>query len=57
MRPLPQFYSDQFNTTTVGGQQVVGVLGSLSAPPVTPLMVPSNPRDSGVRPDAASRSR
>jgi hypothetical protein len=41
---LPQFYNDRFNTTTVGGQQVVGVKASATAS-VVPLMVPSNPRD------------
>ncbi|MEY4089149.1 MAG: Ferrichrome-iron receptor precursor [Verrucomicrobiota bacterium] len=41
---LPQFYNDQFNTTTVGGQTVVGVRATAGAA-VTPLLVPSDPRD------------
>ena len=41
---LPQFYNDQFNTTTVSGVQVVGVRAAAGAT-VTPLMVPSDPRD------------
>lgn len=41
---LPQFYNDQFNTTTVGGQTVVGVRASASAA-VAPLLVASDPRD------------
>jgi hypothetical protein len=41
---LPQFYNDQFNTTTVGGQTVVGVRATAGAS-VTPLLVPSDPRD------------
>jgi hypothetical protein len=41
---LPQFYNDQFNTTTVGGQQVVGVKASATAA-VAPFMVLSNPAD------------
>lgn len=45
---LPQFYNDQFNTTTVNGQQVVGIKANPSAP-VTPFMVPSDPLD----PDSA----
>jgi hypothetical protein len=43
---LPQFYNDQFNTTTVGGQTVVGVR-AIPGGPVTPLLVPSDPRDPG----------
>ena len=39
---LPQFYNDQFNTTTVGGQTVVGVRPTATAA-VTPLLVPSDP--------------
>ena len=41
----PIFYNDEFNTTTVNGQQVVATKsgsGSLS-----PLMVPSNPANAG----------
>lgn len=41
---LPQFYNDQFNTTTVSGQTVVGVKANASAS-VVPLLVPSDPRD------------
>ncbi|WP_414663930.1 TonB-dependent receptor plug domain-containing protein [Horticoccus sp. 23ND18S-11] len=41
---LPQFYNDQFNTTTVGGQTVVGVKANASAS-VAPFLVPSNPAD------------
>ena len=41
---LPQFYNDQFNTTTVGGQTVVGVRVTAGAA-VTPLLVASNPLD------------
>jgi outer membrane receptor protein involved in Fe transport len=41
---LPQFYNDQFNTTTVGGQTVVGVKANATAT-VTPFLVPSDPRD------------
>ncbi len=40
---LPQFYNDQFTTTTVGGQAVVGVKGANGA--ITPLLVPSDPKD------------
>ncbi len=39
---LPQFYNDQFNTTTVNGQTVVGVRAAAGAA-VTPLLVPSDP--------------
>ena len=39
---LPQFYNDQFNTTTVGGQTVVGVRAAAGGA-VTPLLVPSDP--------------
>jgi hypothetical protein len=42
---LPQFYNDQFNTTTVGGETVVAVK-SAAGGSVTPLLVLSNPRDS-----------
>ncbi len=38
----PQFYNDQFNTTTVGGQTVVGVRATPGGS-VTPLLVPSDP--------------
>ena len=41
---LPQFYNDQFNTTTVGGQSVVGVRATAGGA-VTPLLVPSDPRN------------
>ncbi len=41
---LPQFYNDKFNTTTVGGQTVVGVRAAAGAA-ITPLLVPSDPRD------------
>ena len=41
---LPQFYNDQFNTTSVGGQTVVGVKASATAS-VVPLMVRSVPSD------------
>jgi outer membrane receptor protein involved in Fe transport len=39
---VPQYYNDQFNTTTVGGQSVVAVKtgGTLA-----PFLVPSNPLD------------
>ncbi len=46
---LPQFYNDQFNTITVGGQTVVGVKASAAAS-VAPFMVPSNPLDPGSVP-------
>ncbi len=39
---LPQFYNDQFNTMTVGGQEVVAIREGTST---TPLMVPSDPLD------------
>jgi len=38
----PQYYNDQFNTTTVGGRQVVAVRTGTS---VAPLLVPSDPLD------------
>jgi outer membrane receptor protein involved in Fe transport len=41
---LPQFYNDQFNTTTVNGQTVVGVRAAAGGT-VTPLLVPSDPRN------------
>ncbi len=41
---LPQFYNDQFNTTTVGGQQVVGIKATPTSA-VAPFMVLSDPRD------------
>jgi outer membrane receptor protein involved in Fe transport len=41
---LPQFYNDQFNTTTVGGQAVVGVRATPGAT-ITPLLVLSDPRN------------
>ena len=41
---LPQFYNDQFNTTTVGGQTVVGVRATPGGA-VTPLLVRADPRD------------
>jgi len=43
---LPQFYNDQFNTTTVGGQTVVGVRATAGGA-VTPLLVPSEPGNPG----------
>ncbi len=43
---LPQFYNDQFNTTTVGGQSVVGVKANASAS-VVALMVPADPTSAG----------
>ena len=45
---LPQFYNDQFNTTTLNGQTVVGVKANASAA-IVPLMVPSDP----LNPDSA----
>ncbi|MFM7751738.1 MAG: hypothetical protein ACKPB0_15110, partial [Opitutaceae bacterium] len=41
---LPQFYNDQFNTTTVAGQTVVG-LRAAAGGAITPLLVPSDPRN------------
>jgi hypothetical protein len=41
---LPQFYNDQFNTTTVGTQTVVGVRTSAGGS-VTPLLVATDPRN------------
>jgi outer membrane receptor protein involved in Fe transport len=41
---LPQFYNDQFNTTTINGQTVVGVRATPGGT-VTPLLVPSDPRN------------
>ena len=46
---LPQFYNDQFNTTTVGGQTVVGVKANAGAS-ITPLLVPSDPLDPASAP-------
>ena len=46
---LPQFYNDQFNTTTVGGQTVVGVRPTANAA-ITPLLVPSDPRNPASAP-------
>ena len=46
---LPQFYNDQFNTTTVGGQTVVGVRPTANAA-ITPLLVPSVPRNPASAP-------
>ncbi len=40
---LPQFYNDQFNTTTVGGQQVVAIKSTSGA--LSPLLVPSDPQN------------
>jgi outer membrane receptor protein involved in Fe transport len=40
---LPQFYNDQFNTTTVAGQPVVGVKNASGA--IVPFTVPADPRD------------
>ncbi len=45
---LPQFYNDQFNTTTVNGQTVVGVRAAGGA--VTPLLVPSDPANPASAP-------
>lgn len=39
---LPQFYNDQFNTMTLGGQQVVAIREGNSS---TALLVPSDPLD------------
>ena len=39
---LPIFYNDEFNTTTVGGVQVVAVKSAASGA-LSPLMVPTNP--------------
>jgi len=39
---LPIFYNDEFNTTTVGGQQVVAIRDAAG---LTPLMVPTVPGD------------
>jgi len=41
---LPQFYNDQFNTTTFNGQQVVGVKASANAA-VEPFLVRQDPLD------------
>ena len=41
---LPQFYNDQFNTTTVGGQTVVGVKATANST-IVPLLVPSDPKN------------
>ena len=41
---LPQFYNDQFNTTTVNGQTVVGVRATAGGT-VTPLLVRTDPRN------------
>ena len=41
---LPIFYNDEFNTTTVGGQQVVAVK---DANGLTPLLVPATPGQPG----------
>jgi outer membrane receptor protein involved in Fe transport len=41
---LPQFYNDQFNTISVNGETAVGVKAPGSST-VTPLMVPSDPRN------------
>jgi outer membrane receptor protein involved in Fe transport len=46
---LPQFYNDQFNTTTVGGQTVVGVRATAGGA-IAPLLVPSDPRDPASAP-------
>jgi outer membrane receptor protein involved in Fe transport len=42
---LPILYNDEFNTTTVNGQTVVGVRGAGGA--IAPLVVRSNPADPG----------
>jgi outer membrane receptor protein involved in Fe transport len=44
---LPQFYNDQFNTMTVGGQTVVAIKSTSGG--LTPLTVPTDPRN----PDSA----
>ena len=41
---LPQFYNDQFNTTTVNGQTAVGVRATAGGT-VTPLLVRADPRN------------
>jgi hypothetical protein len=41
---LPIFYNDQFNTTTVGGQQVVAIK-NLGTGALTPLMVNADPQN------------
>ncbi len=41
---LPQFYNDQFNTTTVNGQAVIGIKTSPTSAAV-PFLVRSDPRD------------
>ena len=46
---LPQFYNDQFNTTTVAGQTVVGIRTSPTAA-ITPFLVPSDPLDPASAP-------
>ncbi len=46
---LPQFYNDQFHTTTVNGQTVVGIRSSPTAA-VAPFLVPSNPADPNSAP-------
>lgn len=48
---LPQFYNDQFNTTIVGGQTVVGVR-AIGSSAVTPHLVPSDPADPNSAPVA-----
>ncbi len=50
---LPQFYNDQFNTMTLGGQQVVAVRNGTST---TPLLVPSDPLDTNSTPIPLSLS-
>ncbi len=46
---LPQFYNDQFNTTTLDGQPVVGVHASAGGA-VSPLLVPADPREPNSEP-------
>jgi outer membrane receptor protein involved in Fe transport len=41
---LPQFYNDQFNTTTVNGQTVVGIKANANAA-IVPFTVPSDPKN------------
>jgi hypothetical protein len=46
---LPQFYNDKFNTTTVGGQTVVGIRTNVGGA-ITPFLVPSDPLDPNSAP-------
>jgi hypothetical protein len=40
---LPQFYNDQFNTTSLNGQTVVAIKSASGS--LSPLLVPTDPRD------------